>query len=385
MAIEIIKTGQLSRKITQGSVKMKTRIDTSTEIQTGVEENMTIEASKTGLSVRGVSKSFGEVKALVDTSIEIKPGEFFTLLGPSGCGKTTLMRIIAGLELADTGSILLGGNDISRLPANKRHVNTVFQSYALFPHLTVFENVAFGLRSRKINKEEINQRVAEGLAMVDLSGMADRRPHQMSGGQRQRVALARALVNQPEVLLLDEPMSALDAKLRTQVQIELKQLHQQLKQTFILVTHDQDEALVVSDRIAVMNQGQIIQRGTPEEVYERPNCRFVADFLGAANLISGTRSSNGVQTEFGLLGVTKEIPWQSGTLAIRPERVKIHDRQPEANGVRARILNVIYLGSNVELLLEGGFRVRTETNRPFTQGEEIWLSFPPERLVVLDD
>ncbi|NOY14126.1 MAG: ABC transporter ATP-binding protein [Deltaproteobacteria bacterium] len=346
---------------------------------------MTIEATKTGLSICEVSKSFGEVKALINTSLEIKPGEFFTLLGPSGCGKTTLMRIIAGLELADTGTVLLSGKDISRLPANKRHVNTVFQSYALFPHLTVFENVAFGLRSRKVHKDEINQRVTEALTMVDLTGMADRLPQQMSGGQQQRVALSRALVNQPEVLLLDEPMSALDAKLRTQVQVELKRLHQRLGQTFILVTHDQDEALVVSDRIAVMNHGEIIQHGTPKEVYERPTCRFVAEFLGAANLISGIRAGNGVETEFGALQVVKEIPWQKGTLAIRPERVSIHDNQPEVNGVKARILDVIYLGSNVELLLDRGFRVRTDTHRLFTQGEEIWLSFPPERLVVLND
>ena len=346
---------------------------------------MTIEANKSGLSVRGISKSFGEVKALVDTSIEIQPGEFFTLLGPSGCGKTTLMRIIAGLELADTGTVVLGGQDISRLPANKRNVNTVFQSYALFPHLTVFENVAFGLRSRKVDKEEIKQRVADALAMVDLEQMAGRLPDQMSGGQKQRVALARALVNQPGVLLLDEPMSALDAKLRTQVQVELKQLHQRLGQTFVLVTHDQEEALVVSDRIAVMNQGEIIQHGTPEEVYERPRSRFVAEFLGAANLISATRSSDSVTTDFGALQLHGKPSWQQGTLAIRPERVKLHDTQPEVNGVKARVLDVIYLGSNIELLLECGLRVRTDTHRLFAQGEEVWLSFPPERLVILDD
>ena len=346
---------------------------------------MTIEANKTGLSVRGVSKSFGDVKALVDTSLEIKPGEFFTLLGPSGCGKTTLMRIIAGLEIADTGTVILGGQDISNLPANKRHVNTVFQSYALFPHLTVFENVAFGLRSRKVNKSEIDQRVTEALTMVELENMAERFPHQMSGGQRQRVALARALVNKPGVLLLDEPMSALDAKLRAQVQVELKRLHHRLGQTFILVTHDQNEALVVSDRIAVMNRGEIIQRGTPEDVYEHPKTRFVAEFLGAANLISATRVDNGVETKLGVLRVDKEIPWQKGTLALRPEWVDIHTTQPALNGVKVRIQDILYLGSNIELLFEEGFRLSSETCRRFSRGEEIWVSLPPERLVVLDD
>lgn len=346
---------------------------------------MTLEATKTGLSVRGISKSFGNVNALIDTSIEIKPGEFFTLLGPSGCGKTTMMRIIAGLEMSDTGSILLGGKDISRLPANKRNVNTVFQSYALFPHLSVFENVAFGLRSRKVGNVEVTQRVTEALSMVELGGMAERLPHQMSGGQRQRVALARALVNKPEVLLLDEPMSALDAKLRAQVQVELKHLHRRLGQTFILVTHDQNEALVVSDRIAVMNKGQIIQRGTPEVVYEQPNCRFVAEFLGAANLIPATRVNNGVKTKFGTLQVEKEIPWQEGTLALRPEWIEIHTSQPQLNGIKARIQDIIYLGSHIELLFDDGFRLSSETCRRFTRGEEIWLALPPERLVVLDD
>ena len=215
-----------------------------------------------GLTAKHVCKAFGKVKALDDVTLDVKPGEFFTLLGPSGCGKTTLLRIIAGLELADAGQILTGGKDITGLPAIKRPVNTVFQSYALFPHLTIYENVAFGLRSRKFPEAEIKKRVDRRIEMLDLQEMADRHPHQLSGGQKQRVALARALVNEPDVLLLDEPMSALDARLRAQVQEDLRRLQRKLGRTFILVTHDQAEALVCSDRLAVMRSGRVIQIGS---------------------------------------------------------------------------------------------------------------------------
>ncbi|RLF56690.1 MAG: Fe3+/spermidine/putrescine ABC transporter ATP-binding protein, partial [Thermoplasmata archaeon] len=207
----------------------------------------------TGLLIRGINKNFGPVEAVKEVSLDVQEGEFFTLLGPSGCGKTTLLRIIAGLELANSGNVILGGEDITSFPATKRQVNTVFQSYALFPHLTIFENVAFGLRSRKFPRNEVENRVSKRLEMLGLQDMAQRHPHQLSGGQQQRVALARALVNEPKVLLLDEPMSALDAKLRAQVQVELRRLQRKLGQTFILVTHDQSEAMVVSDQIAVMN------------------------------------------------------------------------------------------------------------------------------------
>ncbi len=347
---------------------------------------MSISANKTGLSIKNVTKTFGSLTALADTSVDIRPGEFFTLLGPSGCGKTTLLRIIAGLELADSGQVLLGGKDISALPANKRQVNIVFQSYALFPHLTVFENVAFGLRSRKVPREEVHRRVEEGLAMVDLSQFTDRYTHQMSGGQQQRVALARALVNRPEVLLLDEPMSALDARLRAQVQVELKRLHQKLGQTFILVTHDQAEALVVSERIAVMNEGRIIQSGTPEEVYETPNCAFVANFLGAANLIPASRVNGGVETNVGKLKLAGAPAWASGTLSIRPERIHIRDEAPARNGVKAKIVETIYQGNSVELLLEPGpLRVKAKPYRNLALGDEHWLELPPERLVILND
>ena len=256
-----------------------------------------------GLTVENLHKSFGDERVLNDVSLEVAPGEFFTLLGPSGCGKTTLLRMIAGLELPDAGRIYLGGEEITHLPASQRQVNTVFQSYALFPHLSVYENIAFGLRARKFPQTEIQRRVDGRLEMLDLGRLAQRRPHQLSGGQKQRVALARALVNEPAVLLLDEPMSALDAHLRAQVQQDLRRLQRELGQTFILVTHDQDEALVCSDRLAVMREGRIVQIGDPEYVYDYPRDRFVAEFLGAANLIPCTRVPGGVRTAFGFLAL----------------------------------------------------------------------------------
>ncbi len=249
-----------------------------------------ISANKDGLIVKGINKRFGNVEALKDVDLEVYSGEFLTLLGPSGCGKTTLLRIIAGLELPDTGHVYLGGQDVTSLPATKRQVNTVFQSYALFPHLSVYENIAFGLRSRKFPNSEVEKRVDKRMEMLGLQEMKNRRPDQLSGGQKQRVALARALVNEPEILLLDEPMSALDAKLRAQVQEDLRRIQRRLGKTFLLVTHDQSEALVCSDRLAVMHEGRVVQYGTPQEVYDFPKNRFVAEFLGAANLIKGRES-----------------------------------------------------------------------------------------------
>ena len=339
-----------------------------------------------GLSVRHIDKSFGDVRALKDVSLNVNEGEFFTLLGPSGCGKTTLLRIVAGLELPDNGRIVLGGEDITSLPATKRHVNTVFQSYALFPHLSIFENVAFGLRSRKIPQKKVADRVNRRMEMLALEPMADRYPHQLSGGQQQRVALARALVNEPEVLLLDEPMSALDAKLRAQVQVELRRLQRKLRQTFILVTHDQAEALVVSDRIAVMNDGEIIQHGTPKEVYEQPKTRFVAEFLGAANLIEATRSEAHIETELGVFHLERQPQWDQGTVAIRPERIRVAKHAPEKNGIKSRVREAIYRGTNVDLWLEPGpLRVRTAAHHNYDVGQEVWLELPAEGLVVLDE
>jgi spermidine/putrescine transport system ATP-binding protein len=339
-----------------------------------------------GLTVKRISKHYGDVKALDDVSLDVRPGEFFTLLGPSGCGKTTLLRIIAGLELADRGQVYLGGQEITRLPAIKRQVNTVFQSYALFPHLTIYENIAFGLRSRKFPEAEIKKRVERRLEMLDLSAMAQRYPHQLSGGQKQRVALARALVNEPDVLLLDEPMSALDARLRAQVQEDLRRLQRKLGRTFILVTHDQAEALVCSDRIAVMRNGHVVQCGTPEAVYDNPRDSFVAKFLGAANLISARRVPGGVETPFGFLALEKEPSWQEGTVAIRPEWIGIGDQQPERNGIRARVTEIVYRGTNFDLWLEPGpLRVRTSSYRRIDPGREVWLELAPQELVVLDD
>lgn len=339
-----------------------------------------------GLAVAGVSKNFGAVQALADVTLTVQPGEFFTLLGPSGCGKTTLLRIIAGLEMPDTGHIFLEGKDITALPATKRQVNTVFQSYALFPHLSIFENVAFGLKSRKFPTAQIDQRVNSRLKMLGLDEMSDRYPHQLSGGQKQRVALARALVNEPDVLLLDEPMSALDAKLRAQVQEDLRRLQRNLGCTFILVTHDQNEALVCSDRIAVMQAGEIVQFGSPEAVYDEPKNTFVAEFLGAANLITGRKNEGGIDTRLGRLKLEKEVPWAEGTVAIRPEWIRIADRKPEVNGVQARVTETIYRGNTLDLWLEPGpLRVQTSTYRRLRIGEKIWLELAPDELVVLDD
>ncbi|WP_319521715.1 ABC transporter ATP-binding protein [uncultured Desulfosarcina sp.] len=346
-------------------------------------ENAMIEE---GLAVKHICKHYGDVKALNDVTLNVAPGEFFTLLGPSGCGKTTLLRIIAGLELADSGQVFSGGKEITRLPAIKRQVNTVFQSYALFPHLTIYENVAFGLRSRKFPEAEIKKRVERRLEMLDLSAMAQRHPHQLSGGQKQRVALARALVNEPDVLLLDEPMSALDARLRAQVQEDLRRLQRKLGRTFILVTHDQAEALVCSDRLAVMRDGRVIQTGTPEAVYDYPKTSFVAKFLGAANLIPSTRVPGGVQTAFGFLALDKEPAWQEGTVAIRPEWIRVSEQPPERNGLRVKVTEIVYRGTNFDLWVEPGqLRVRTSSYRRIEPGREIWLELAPEELQVLED
>jgi spermidine/putrescine transport system ATP-binding protein len=339
------------------------------------------------LVVESVCKSFGSAQVLNEVSFQANAGEFVTLLGPSGCGKTTLLRIIAGLDRADHGRILFAGRAVDHLPANRRPVNTVFQSYALFPHLTVFENVAFGLRSRRFPEAEVRQRVRESLVMLKLEEYAERYPHQISGGQKQRVALARAVVNEPEVLLLDEPMSALDAKLRAQVQLDLRRLQRALGKTFVLVTHDQDEAMTVSDRVVLMNKGRIEQQGPTAEVYERPRNRFVAEFFGAANLIAAQRvSATLVLTTVGALRVQTTPTWESGTIAIHPEWIEICDKEPPENGVRGMVRESFYRGDHVELIFEPGpLRVQVSPRARLEPGTPVWLALPSERLEVLLD
>ncbi len=338
------------------------------------------------LSVEGVRKSFDDMTVLKGVSFAIQPGEFVTLLGPSGCGKTTLLRIIAGLELADSGRIMLGDRAICQIPANRRPVNTVFQSYALFPHLNVYENIAFGLRARRVAENTIKPRVESAMAMVQIDAFSRRMPHQLSGGQRQRVALARALVNEPQVLLLDEPMSALDAKLRAEVQVELRRLQRSLGKTFILVTHDQDEAMTVSDRIIVMRDGAIEQVGGPSDVYEQPVNRFVAEFLGSANLIAAKRNCQGVETDLGHFHTRTPPAWADGTIAIRPERIRVCPEPPPVNGLRAIVRDLIYRGDHVEVWCDPGpLRVQAHPSQGLRAGEEVWLHLPPEHVEVLTD
>ncbi|WP_018460549.1 ABC transporter ATP-binding protein [Thermus oshimai] len=333
----------------------------------------------TGLVLQDLRKRFGEVEVLKGISLAVRPGEFFTLLGPSGCGKTTLLRLVGGFEIPDEGRVLLNGRDLTPLPAHKRPVNTVFQNYALFPHLTVYENVAFGLRSRRFPEAEVRARVGYALGLLRLETLLHRYPHQLSGGQKQRVALARALVNEPQVLLLDEPLSALDAKLRAEVQVELRNLQRRLGTTFILVTHDQEEAMAVSDRIGVMEAGALLQVGTPEEVYERPKTRFVAEFLGVANLIPARRVGEGVETPFGVFPL--RVPWAEGLLALRPERVEVF-KEAVPGSFPARVREVVYRGAYLEAFLEPALRVRTALR--LAPGEGVFVRLPEEGLVVLD-
>lgn len=295
------------------------------------------------ISIRGVSKKFGDFTAVDNLDLEIASGEFFSMLGPSGSGKTTVLRMIAGFELASDGKILLYDEDVTSKAPFDRNVNTVFQDYALFPHLSVIENVAYGLRVRKVHKAERRARALAALSKVHLAEYAERKPSQLSGGQRQRVALARAIVVEPKILLLDEPLGALDLKLREQMQIELKELQRDLGITFIFVTHDQDEALTLSDRIAVFNKGKIEQIGTPQELYERPASEFVANFIGTANIFDAA-------TSLKLFGVDAKC-------MIRPEQVSVGE------GREATVAEAIYLGSSVRLFLElEGHRVIAEVS-----------------------
>src|SRR5262245_29468763 len=351
-----------------------------------------------------VSKRFGGVTAVDHLSLDIFAGEFFALLGPSGCGKTTLLRMLAGFETPNAGRVLLDGADLAGVPPHRRPVNMMFQSYALFPHLTVESNVAFGLKQEGLPKEEIAARVQEMLKLVRLEGLERRKPHQLSGGQRQRVALARALVKRPRVLLLDEPMAALDKKLRGETQFELMHLRERLGLTFIIVTHDQEEAMTVADRIGVMNDGRLVQIGTPPEVYEQPNSRWVADFIGDGNLIEGrvaAADASGITIESAAAGtlrvarVFEAKPGETVWVALRPEKLRIaHERPADAgvNCMAGQVWDIGYLGdfSIYKVRLDSGAVMTAAVpnmtrllERPIGWDDRVWLSFPPNAAVVL--
>jgi putative spermidine/putrescine transport system ATP-binding protein len=311
------------------------------------------EPAPASIALEGVTKRFaGGVTAVDAVELQVEPGEFFSLLGPSGCGKTTTLRMIAGFEMPDAGAIRVGGRDITNLPVHRRGMGMVFQSYALLPHRTVAENVAFGLRMRRVTKAEIAERVAAALAQVKLTGLEDRRPAQLSGGQQQRVALARAVVIRPAVLLCDEPLGALDRKLRQAMQIELKELQRALGVTLVFVTHDQEEALAMSDRIGVMNAGRLEQVGTPAEIYDRPRTRFVAEFIGEINLIDGVSGEGRFTLPDGRAVPAPAAASGAATLALRPERARLV-RSGEG-AIDGTVADASFLGDQVLYTIDAG-------------------------------
>jgi spermidine/putrescine transport system ATP-binding protein len=335
----------------------------------------------------------GELEAVSHVTMQIKDGEFFSLLGPSGCGKTTSLRMIAGFELPTSGSIRIHGREMGQVPAFQRPVNTVFQQYALFPHMNVEENVGFGLEMKRVPKAERSRRVSEALELVRLMGMEMRKPKQLSGGQQQRVALARALINKPEVLLLDEPLGALDLKLRKEMQLELKTLQREVGITFIYVTHDQEEALTMSDRIAVMNKGVVLHLGAPEEIYERPANRFVADFIGETNFIDGTVAAqvgNVVTMDVpgtGQLRIDSSrsfTPGMAVSVTVRPEKLRLNAALEAGNSLRGLLENTIYIGTDTHYAVRfpGGQQARvreqnvTHDRRTLAKlGDQVTVSF----------
>jgi spermidine/putrescine transport system ATP-binding protein len=331
-----------------------------------------MESHRPSVELRGVTKRFDEVTAVADLSLEIGQGEFFTLLGPSGCGKTTTLRMVAGFEELTAGQVLIAGEDVAGLPPHKRPTNTVFQSYALFPHLSVSDNVAFGLRRKRVGKDEIKRRVASELERVGLAREAHRKPNQLSGGQQQRVALARALVNFPKVLLLDEPLGALDLKLRKGLQLELKQIQREVGITFVYVTHDQEEALTMSDQIAVMNLGRVEQVADPEQVYERPETTFVAGFIGVSNLMPATvEAGGGVHLDNGPTVPAAEDGFRPGErcqAVVRPEKLHIGRVDERADGdlpsVEGTVESSVYLGTSTQIVVDLGDDVRMTVLHP---------------------
>src|SRR4051794_24184403 len=361
------------------------------------------------IQLLGVAKEFhahGEVVAAVkQVDLAIEQGEFFSMLGPSGCGKTTTMRMIAGFEEPTRGSVLLYGKDVTGVPPNHRDVNMVFQSYALFPHMSVFENVAFGLRRKgDRDKADITRRVGEMLDLVQLEGKSDRRPRELSGGQQQRVALARALVNRPRALLLDEPLAALDLKLRQAMQIELKRIQREVGITFIFVTHDQNEALTMSDRLVVMNAGQIEQLGAPRDVYERPRTRFVAGFIGTSNLLTGSVERMDGSTAVLSTGPDEQLVAHDAAsvgatvgqpldITVRPEKIILSHERPDAGrcAIRGRVREVVYLGTSTQysvLTSEGSellvFLQNASDSRDIAERDDnVWLSWRPDHSLAL--
>ena len=354
------------------------------------------------LHLEAVSKGFTGAAAVDQLSLDIFEGEFFALLGPSGCGKTTLLRLIAGFERPDTGRIMLDGVDLAPVPPYRRPVNMMFQSYALFPHLNVEANVAFGLQQERLPRREIGQRVADMLAMLKLEKFGRRKPHELSGGQRQRVALARSLVKRPRLLLLDEPLAALDKKLRGETQFELMELQRRLGLTFVIVTHDQSEAMTLADRIGVMDRGRLMQVAPPAEIYELPNSRWVADFIGEVNLFEGRLGDDGLSIEGTAAGRLRTAgkadaePGATVWAAVRPEKIAMARQPPGANGdncVAATVADIGYLGdiSLYKLRLADGMQVKAAVanigRNPAGDApgfdEEVWLTWPPEATIVL--
>jgi spermidine/putrescine transport system ATP-binding protein len=355
-------------------------------------ETPTVTATEYDIRLVGLTKRFDDVVAVDDISLNVDRGHFLALLGPSGCGKTTTLRMIGGFEEPTEGRIELGGVDVASLPPYKRDVNTVFQSYALFPHLSIFENVAFGLRRRGVRGGDLRGRVGESLELVGLAGLEKRKPRQLSGGQQQRIALARALVNRPRVLLLDEPLGALDLKLRKEMQLELKGIQHEVGITFVHVTHDQEEAMTMADRIVIMNGGHIEQEGTPSELYEKPRTAFVAGFLGVSNLLEGEVLGEGtVKLSDGtIVRVPPEALTRTGTvqIGVRPEKLRVGG--DEANSLSGVVTESAYIGVSTQYILDtpaGPVTVYVQNDRPggpTAAGERLTLSWSPESTFVVD-